>query len=149
MRFAKWVFLAAGTIGILMVLPPYFQEEQFGRDHPPAVAHPQLYYGFFGVTLAWQCMFLVIASDPIRYRRAMLPAMLEKASFAGAVPILYLLDRVSLLWVGIAALDAAWLALFLAAFWCTPKENRSKEERGKEEGRGGGKAERDTSGIRR
>jgi hypothetical protein len=122
MRLAKWVFLLAGVTGILMVVPPYFLEEQFGQDEPPPVNHPELYYGFFGVTLAWQFMFLVIGSDPVRFRRAMLPAMLEKASFAIAIPILYALGRVTLTWVGFASMDATWLVLFLFAYLRTPRE---------------------------
>jgi hypothetical protein len=95
MRFAKWVFLLAGISGVLMLVPPFFLEERFGQDHPPPINHPELYYGFFGVGLSWQFMFLVIGSDPIRFRRAMIPAMMEKASFAIAIPILYVLGRVS------------------------------------------------------
>jgi hypothetical protein len=122
MRFAKWVFLLAGITGVLMVIPPYFLEKQFGQDNPPPVNHPELYYGFFGVTLAWQLMFLVIGSEPIRFRRAMIPAMAEKASFAIAVPILYGLDRVAIAWVGFASMDATWLVLFVIAYLRTPKE---------------------------
>jgi len=125
MRFAKWVFLLAGISGSLMVLPAYFLEEQFGRDYPPPINHPELYYGFFGVTLSWQVMFLVISSEPIRFRPAMIPAMLEKASFAFAVPILYVLERVTLTWVGIASIDAMWLVLFVIAYLRTPKEGAS------------------------
>lgn len=121
MRFAKWVFLIAGITGILLVIPPYFLEEQFGRDNPPPVCHPQLYYGFFGVTLSWQFMFLVIGSDPARFRRAMLPSMLEKASFAIAIPILYAQERVNASWLGFASMDATWLALFVVAYLKTPK----------------------------
>jgi hypothetical protein len=122
MRFAKWVFWLAGITGVLVVLPPFFFEEQFGRDYPPPVNHPELYYGFFGVTLSWQLMFLVIGSNPIRFRTAMLPALMEKASFAIAVPILYALDRVSLTWVGFAAMDGTWLILFIIAYLRTPKD---------------------------
>lgn len=66
-------------------------------------------------------MFLLIGSDPVRYRAAMLPAMLEKASFAVAVPILYAAERVTAVWLGFAAMNATWLALFLAAFLQTPR----------------------------
>jgi hypothetical protein len=116
MRFARWVFLLAGITGVLMVVPPYFLEKRFGQDNPPPVTHPEFYYGFFGVTLAWQLMFLVIGSDPIRFRRAMLPAMVEKASFSLAIPMLYALERVSVMWVGFAAMDATWLVLFIIAY---------------------------------
>jgi len=119
MRFARWVFCLAGIIGLLMIVPPYFLEEQFGRDHPPPVNHPEFYYGFFGVGLAWQLMFLVIATDPLRYRLAMLPAMVEKASFAGAMPVLYIAGRVPIQNVAFAAIDGTWLILFVVAFFST------------------------------
>jgi hypothetical protein len=123
MRLAKWVFLLAGVSGILMVVPPYFLEQRTSADYPPAITHPEYYYGFFGVTLAWQVMFLVIASDPVRYRRAMLPAMLEKASFAVAIPLLYAAGRVAGVWIGFATLDATWLVLFVVAYLRTPRES--------------------------
>jgi hypothetical protein len=122
MRLAKWVYWLAGITGVLMVIPPFFLEGQFGQDEPPPVNHPEFYYGFFGVTLAWQFMFLVIGSDPVRFRRAMLPAMLEKAGFAIAIPVLYTLGRVNLTWVGFASMDATWLVLFLVAYLRTPRE---------------------------
>jgi hypothetical protein len=122
MRFAKWVFLLAGITGVLMVIPPYFLEERFGHDYPPPVNHPELYYGFFGVTLSWQFMFLVTGADPVHFRRAMIPAMAEKASFAIAIPILYALERVSVIWIGFAAFDGTWLILFVIAYLRTPKE---------------------------
>jgi hypothetical protein len=127
MRFAKWVFLLAGVSGILMVVPPYFLERQTGEDYPPAITHPEFYYGFFGVTLAWQFLFLVIASDPVRYRRAMLPAMLEKASFAVAIPLLYAAERVAGVWMAFASMDATWLLLFMVAYWRTPNEVASAD----------------------
>jgi hypothetical protein len=122
MRFAKWVFLLAGITGILVIVPPFFLEARTGQDYPPPINHPEYYYGFFGVTLAWQFMFLVIGSDPVRYRPAMLPAMLEKASFALAFPILFALGRVPAVWLGFASMDATWLVLFVISFLRTPKE---------------------------
>lgn len=120
MRFAKWVFLLAGASGVLMVLPLYL-EDRFFQDYPPAINRPEFYYGFAGVTLAWQFMFLVIGSDPVRYRTGMLPAMLEKAGFALAVPLLYAADRVAVAWLGFAAVDATWLLLFVVAYLRTPR----------------------------
>jgi hypothetical protein len=121
MRFAKWVFFLAGVLGVLMILPLYL-EDRFFQDFPPAINRPEFYYGFVGVTLAWQFMFLVIGSDPVRYRLAMLPAMLEKASFALAVPVLFSLGRVTAIWIGFASMDATWLVLFVVAYLRTPKE---------------------------
>lgn len=120
MRLAKWVFLLAGVSGVFRALPMYL-EDRFFADFPPAINRPEFYHGFAGVTLAWQVMFLVIGSDPVRYRTAMLPAMLEKAGFAVAIPILYAAGRVPGVWVAIPSIDAFWLVLFVVAFCYTPK----------------------------
>jgi hypothetical protein len=133
MRFAKWVFLLAGVSGALTVAPLYL-EDRFFRDNPPAINRPEFYYGFAGVCLAWQVMFLVIASDPVRYRVAMLPAMLEKVSFAAAIPVLYAAGRVSGMWVGFASLDATWLALFVAAYFLTPRERNPLDRKARDDG---------------
>lgn len=123
MRFAKWVFLLAGISGVLMVAPLYF-EARFFADHPPAINRPEFYYGFVGLCLAWQTMFIVVGLDPVRYRMAMLPCMLEKASFAVAIPILYALERVTFTWIVFASMDATWLILFALAYLRTPTEPR-------------------------
>jgi len=123
MRFAKWVFLAAGVSGVLMIVPPFFLEARTSEEYPPPINHPEYYYGFFGVTLAWQFLFLVIASDPVRYRTAMLPSMLEKAGFAVAISILFALERVPGVWLAFASMDATWLVLFPIAFVLTPKKS--------------------------
>lgn len=124
MRLAKWVFRLAGATGLLQVAPLYL-EDRFFQDYPPATNRPEFYFGFAGLCLAWQVMFLLIGSDPVRYRPAMLPAMLEKASFAGAVPLLYAAGRVAAVWLCFAAVDAAWLVLFGVAFLRTPKVDPS------------------------
>ena len=126
MRFARWVFLLAGVYGIIVTLPGYFLEEQFGRDNPPAISHPEFYYGFTGVTLAWQFMYLVIAVDPVRYRLAMLPTMLAKGSFASAIPILYALGRVNFTMLALSLIDATWLVLFLLAYVWTPNQQSKR-----------------------
>jgi hypothetical protein len=122
------VFLLAGVSGIVMTAPLYL-EDQFFQAYPPPTNRPEFYYGFAGLCLAWQVMFLVIASDPVRYRPAMLPAMLEKAGFAVAIPILYGAGRVAGIWVGFASMDATWLVLFVVAFLLTPKENPREERK--------------------
>jgi hypothetical protein len=120
MRFARWVFWLSGISGILLTVPPYFMEAQTGQNYPPPVTHPEYYYGFFGVTVAWQVLFLVIGSDPVRYRLAMLPAMLEKASFVAAMLVLYFQERLPALWLAFVATDGIWLVLFLIAYLRTP-----------------------------
>ncbi len=127
MRFARWVFAVAGLCGLVVIIPPYFMEDRFGLEHPPAINHPEFYYGFLGVTLAWQLLFLLIAYDPIRYRPAMLPALVEKIGFVAAVFSLFALDRVSGNIVVFAAFDAMWFVLFAIALLRTP-HTRAKME---------------------
>ncbi|HET8675051.1 MAG TPA: hypothetical protein VFO63_04620 [Blastocatellia bacterium] len=122
MRFAKLVFLVAGIYGLVVMLPQYFLEEKTGRDFPPPINHPEYYYGFIGVVVAWQVLFLFLARDPARYRVMMIPAVLEKASFAIAVIVLFLQDRVSPVMLGFAIIDLILGALFVAAYVKTQNE---------------------------
>src|SRR5215813_9881575 len=121
MRFARWVFAIAGIVGIILLVPMYLLENRIARNQPPAITHPEFYYGFVGVALAWQLMFLVIATDPARYRLGMLPAVVEKASFVIAIVALFTLGRVDGSVVGFAALDGLWMILFSVAYCITPK----------------------------
>lgn len=106
----------AGAYGLLVLLPQYFLEQRTGRDYPPAITHPEFYYGFVGIAAAWQVLFLIIALDPVRYRLMMLPSMLEKASFGIAVLVLCLQQRIHAALVPFALLDLVLGALFLVAF---------------------------------
>ena len=121
MKLAKWVFLIAGIYGILVVAPMYFFENQIARDFPPAITHPEYFYGFIGVTLAWQIAFLVIASNPGRFRLMMLPAIFEKLNYVVAIAFLYSQERVAALAMGFAAVDLVLGILFVLAFIRTPK----------------------------
>ena len=119
MVFAKRVFLVAGLYGILSLTPLYFLEDRLSRDLPPPIAHPEYFYGFVGVALAWQLVFLVIARDPVRYRPIMLAAILEKLSFAVAAWLLLLQSRITFSVALPATIDFVLAALFAMAFWKT------------------------------
>src|SRR5258708_773099 len=94
MRFAKWVFFSAGIYGVIVLLPLYFLESWVGRSAPPPITHPEYYYGFVGIALAWQVLFLLVSRDPRRYRAVMLPSILEKAVFGIAAIVLYIQQRI-------------------------------------------------------
>jgi hypothetical protein len=81
MRFARVVFFIAGIWGFLIITPLYFMYDVIGRAYPPPVTHPDFYYGFLSVTLAWQVAFMVIAKDPVRFRPLMIAAALEKFGY--------------------------------------------------------------------
>ena len=46
-----------------------------------------------GAGLAWQIVFFVIATDPVRYRPLMIPSVLEKVSYVAPVVVLVLQGR--------------------------------------------------------
>lgn len=123
MKFAERLFLVAGIYGLAVLLPQYFLEEKNGRDFPPPITHPEYYYGFLGVAVAWQVLFLLMAKNPARYRMAMIPAVLEKLGFGVAVVALFLLGRVSsLVLLGFALVDLVLAALFIVAYAKTEPE---------------------------
>ena len=119
MKFARRTFCVAGLYGILVLLPQYFMEGKIGTDNPPSITHPEYFYGFIGVGLAWQVLFLLIARDPIRYRPAMLPSTLEKLAFGGAALVLYFQRRLALAVLAFSVVDLVFAALFITAFLVT------------------------------
>jgi len=116
MKFAKRVFLIAGIYGLLVLLPLYFLEDKTGRDYPPPITHPEYYYGFIGVTLAWQILLLIISKDPVRYRPIMIMPMLAKMSFVIAVAILFVQGRVAGSVLGASMVDLVLVVFFLIAY---------------------------------
>lgn len=127
MSFAKWVFRIAGIYGLLVLVPMYFLERQIGVDHPPMITHPEYFYGFIGVAVAWQFAFLVISLDPVRYRLLMIPAMIEKFSFVVAAAVLMLQHRLPGPMVAGAAIDFVLGVLFALAFIQSMSHERSTE----------------------
>jgi hypothetical protein len=122
MKFARIVFLLAGIYGVLVLAPMYFLENTIVQQSLP-INHPEHFYGFIGVALAWQIAFLIIASDPIRFRPLMYAACVEKFSFAAAVAVLFLGHRVALPVVAVATIDFMLLILFITALIRTaPKQ---------------------------
>ena len=128
MRFAKTVFTVAGIYGVLVLAPQYFFEERIGRDFPPPITHPEHFYGFIGVALAWQILFFVIARDPVRMRPAMIPAILEKLAFGIAAPILFMHGRVPQAVLGFGIVDLVLAALFFVALRKTAQSPRLPSE---------------------
>lgn len=116
----RWVFLAAGVVGIAEILPLYFSEAKFGVTDPPAVTHPEFYYGFAGVVIAWQIVFIIISRDPVRYRPLFPAIVLEKLLYPAAAFWLYSVGRLHTggMLYG-AVIDLIWLALFIAAWMKT------------------------------
>jgi hypothetical protein len=117
MKFARLVFCIAALHGFLSLPPLYFLFDYVGRHDPPPITHPQFYYGFAGVGLAFQVVFLMIASDPARFRPMIVPSVLEKLSYAAAVGVLYLQSRMSVTQAVTAVPDSVLCVLFVIAFF--------------------------------
>jgi len=116
MNFAKRVFLIAGIYGLLVLLPQYFLEEKTGRDFPPSITHSEYYYGFIGIAVAWQIVFLIVSRDPVRYRFIMIPAIVEKAVFGIPAIILFVTGRLGAPVFGAAMVDLLLGILFFIAY---------------------------------
>ncbi len=124
MKFAKYLFTIAGIWGILVITPLYFIFNQIAEKDPPPVTHPLFYYGFTGVALAWQFVFLVIGSNPARFRPLMLVGILEKMGYFVPALILYGQNRVHAFDFYLSCCDALLAVLFLIAYFKTPSSNR-------------------------
>jgi hypothetical protein len=125
MKFARIVFFVAGIYGFLILTPIYFMENKIGQDTPPAITHPEYFYGFTGVALAWQVLFLVLSSDPLRYRAMILPSILEKAGWGIALIVLLAQRRLPHSAFAIGSIDWIFAFLFLAAYFTTRPDRSS------------------------
>ena len=117
-KAARWIFLAAAIYGFPVLGLWFF--------HTPAMVgraswqQPEIYYGFAGVGLAWQAVFVLIASDPIRYRPLMLIAAFgEKFFFAGILVVLLLRHIARPHWIPPAVMDFSLGVAFLIAYFLT------------------------------
>jgi len=119
MKFARIVFLLAGLWGVLLLVPLYFMFNLIGEQDPPPITHPAFFYGFVGVALAWQVAFFMIARDPVRLRPIMIPSILEKLGYGGAVVILYVQGRMHPQDLAFGVADLLFVVLFARAFVLT------------------------------
>jgi hypothetical protein len=124
-RFAQRVFTVAGIYGLIVLVPQYFLAARISHDTPPAITHLEYFYGFIGVAVAWQFVFLLIGRDPGRYRPLMVPAVLEKLAFGVPAIILFVQGQIpgSVLFFGL--LDLTLGTLFVASWRATADAPRT------------------------
>jgi uncharacterized PurR-regulated membrane protein YhhQ (DUF165 family) len=115
-RFAKAVFIFAGVWGVVVLTPFYWLIDVTGRHYGPPAEYPHFFYGFFSVAMAWQIAFLVIGSNPQRFRPLMIPGMLEKFGYVITLGVLYAQARISWLDAQAAVPDFLLGILFVVAF---------------------------------
>jgi hypothetical protein len=115
MTLAKLIYRGAGIYGLLVITPLFFLERAIGDSAPPAITHPEYYYGFVVAAFAWQFAFLLISRDPARYRAVMPITWIEKLYGAFAVA-LYGLGRIPTQALALGAIDLILCALFVFAY---------------------------------
>ncbi len=126
MKLGSGIFWIAAIYGAFVLLAGLLGEAQFNIASPPAVTHPEFYYGFHSLALVFQIIFVIIACDPLRYRLLIPVAILEKAAFF--IPCLVLwqngrLNSSSSIFVG-AMIDGLFILLFAYAWIATKYVNR-------------------------
>jgi hypothetical protein len=117
MKFTRIVYGLAAAYGFVSLLPLYFLIEKLGNDAPSAITDPEFYYGFVGLALLWQVVFVLIARTPIRYRSIMLIAIAEKFVYTVPVLVLYSLGQVHSNVAQSSLLDPLFGVLFIVAYF--------------------------------
>ncbi len=108
MRFARWSFWLAGIYGLIVLLPLYVQT--------PLSAASLWMFGFAGAAAATQLAYLLIGTDPLRYRMVIPIGIVSKLSFFVPVTLLYLRGELPGMLMGFALGDLALAALFAVNF---------------------------------
>lgn len=126
MVFAKRVFQIAAIYGLAVVILGYGIFFVGAEEWSVYTNHPEYVHGFFLVTLAWQAAFLIIATDPLRFRLLMLAAMLEKFPFTLATLVLYANGEIELPVLAFGLVDGVLGVLFSLAYIATEREARAE-----------------------
>lgn len=122
MKFAKIIFWIAAIWGVLVLTPLYFIFDLIGRQDPPPITHPAFYYGFVGAALAWQIAFMIIATNPVRFRPLIIACVIEKFGYATALIVLFMQHRLHASDLTFGVVDLLFGVLFVVAFLKTKGE---------------------------
>jgi hypothetical protein len=126
MRLARWIYLVAAIYGLLILAAGLFAERTLDASGAQ-LAHPEFYYGFHGSAIVWQLVFLLIVSDPVRFRVLMPITFLEKAAFLVSNLVLLATGRMSMGGPFIGGLiDGGLMVLFVLAWLRTPRSAAAK-----------------------
>jgi hypothetical protein len=111
--FAKRVYLGAAIYGFIVLVPQYFLEATL----VPPTTHPEQFYGFVGIALVWQFVFVMIARDVARYRMLIPLTVLEKLAFGLPALVLFLQGRVPVEVVAVGGIDLFLGTLFAISYF--------------------------------
>jgi hypothetical protein len=123
LTLARRIFLVSAIYGVLILTPMFFMESYIGRNMPPAINHPEFFYGFICLALASQGLYFLVASDVQRFRPVILVGVAGKVSFALAVLILYIQGRTPAQFFGGPVIDVLIAALFLWVYFGTAEKS--------------------------
>jgi len=98
------------------MIPQYWMEKRVAQDSPPAITHPEYFYGFIGVCIAWQLVFLLIARDPRKYQHLMPITVVEKLAFTLPAIVLYAQGRLAASVLAFGIIDFMLGGLFATAY---------------------------------
>ena len=115
MKFARVVFIGAGVWGLTVLTPLYWLFDITGRRYQAPIDYPHFFFGFVSVAMAWQIAFLIIGSNPVRFRALMIPAILEKLGFVSTLAVLHAQSRISAVDAEAAVPDLMLCVLFVVA----------------------------------
>ena len=115
MKFARVVFIGGGVWGVTVLTPLYWLFDITGRRYQAPVDYPHFFFGFVSVAMAWQIAFLIIGSNPVRFRALMIPAILEKLGFVSTLAVLHAQSRISAVDAEAAVPDLMLCVLFVVA----------------------------------
>jgi hypothetical protein len=119
LKLARRIFLLSGIYGVLILTPMFFMEGYIARQMPPAINHPEFYYGFVCLALASQGLYFLVASDVLRFRPVILVGVAGKLSFALSSFILYLQGRTPAQFFGGPIIDVIISGFFLWVYFGT------------------------------
>ena len=123
MKIARWIFLAAGVLGLVPLAPIFYELARGGQDMLPDGGSMGLFiYIFLALYTFWQIFYLILAANPMRFR-----PMIILAFFVCAVTpfnTLWLYFYGMVVWQGIIIVSLAFALLFLGSFWMPGRESR-------------------------
>ncbi len=121
-KISRNIFRLSGIYGLLILIPQLFRESSFATAGV-SLNHPEFFYGFFLVSLAFQVLFLIISTDPVKYRSVMLACFIEKGGHFTSCVLLFLNNRLATDMMIASSPDALMLCLFIYSYIITSVEN--------------------------
>jgi hypothetical protein len=117
-NFSRMVFLVAGVFGLLLLVPLAYSAIVDSQTFLPALGGGGLFFLDFVLQyLFWQVLYLVLATDPVRYRPMMIPAFFSQVIGVLNPQWLYLYGF--RYWIPVAVVEAALAILFVVAYFTT------------------------------